>query len=197
MGLKHHHQPAIRPARPERFNSRRDFRRMVAVVIYEGDLSSRYREIALHIKSPSNTRKIPDSLNNGLIADTFIGSNGHGCRRVERIMATRHGKSDFERPLAFRTCHLKLYLAGFLLKFGNTIIGFFREAIGENWTRQLSNNAFYTGVINTKDGEPVKRQIMQKLYEIVFEVLKVTTVGDHVVSFDIRDRSHHGLQVHE
>ncbi len=170
---------------------------MVTVVIYEGDLSPRYRKIALHIKSPSNTREIPDPLNNGLIADTFIGSNSHGCCRVERIVATRHGKPDFERPLAFGTCHLKLNLAGFLLKFGNAIIGLFREAIGENWTRQLSNNAFYTGVINTKDGEPVKRQIMQKLYEIVFEVLKVTTVGDHVVSFDIRDRSHHGLQVHE
>ena len=53
---------------------------------------------------------------------------------------------------AFGTRHLKLNLAGFLLKFGNAIIGLFREAIGENWTRQLSNDAFYTGVINTKDG---------------------------------------------
>ena len=48
-----------------------------------------------------------------------------------------------------------------------------------------------------ENGKPVKRQVMQKLDEIGFEVLKVTTVGGHVVGFDIRNRSHHRLQVHE
>ena len=68
---------------------------MVTVVIYEGDLSPRYGKIALHIKSPSNTRKILIPLIMPY-PDTFIGSNSHGCCRVERIMATRHGKPDFE-----------------------------------------------------------------------------------------------------
>ena len=197
MGLKHHYQTAIRPARPQRVNSRRDFRRMVTIVVYEGDFSTQYRKFALHIESPSDTRKIPDPLYDSFITDTLIGGNSHGRRRVKRIMPTRHCKLYLKGPLSLRTCHLKLNLAGFLLEFGDTIIGLFRKAIGENWTGKLRNDAFYTRIINTKDGKPVKRQVMQKLYEIGFEVLKVTTVGGHVVGFDIRNRSHHGLQVHE
>ena len=74
-------------------------------------------------------------------------------------MPTRHGKLYFEGPLSLRTRHPKVNLAGLLLKFGNTIIGLFRKAIGENWTRKLRNDAFYTRIVNTKNGKPVKGKL--------------------------------------
>ena len=68
-----------------------------------------------------------------------------------------------------------------------------REECSTNGRQELCDNR----VISIRNHQSVKREILQKLHEGLFQSLEVTAVSRHMIRINIRDNRDHRLQDEE
>ncbi len=95
-----HHQPALGPAAAHGLDHRGDFTGMVTVVVHQHDAAIGDRQLAIDLEAPPHPLEAGQAIEDGLVADAFVGGDGDGRQGVEHVVHARHVDRDRQRCAA-------------------------------------------------------------------------------------------------
>ena len=197
MGLVNHHQSFITPAVTNRLNGCIHFRRVVTIVIHQHYVANRGSKLSQHLETPVHTIKTTQAFGNHLIRNTFISSRGKRGQSIQYVMSSRNTQFNGNRRLfrmaLFRIIFFTIATANqvkrgshaLLANIHRPVIGVFTETLGNHLSFDFRQQFPDHGTVDTDNGHPVKRQIVQEINKCLFQLAKVTVVGCHMVCINI------------
>ncbi|MNI15165.1 hypothetical protein D3C73_684570 [compost metagenome] len=196
MWLVDHHQAALRPATAHGLDHSRDFGRVVAVVIDQHHVAAVHRQFAVDLEASADTLEPGQALDDGFIADAFVGGDADGRQRVQHVVVARHVDRNIQR-LAVRPQYGEEGLHALLAHIDGAHVAVFAEAVGDGRTLDLREDFTHHRIVQAHHCQTVERQVVQELDEGFLQLVEVTVVGRHVVGVDVGDHGHQRLQVQE
>ena len=88
--LVNHHQAALRPTTAYGLDHRRDFARVVAVIVDQHHAAAVHRKLAVDLEASTHTLKLRQALDDGFITDAFVAGDGDGSQGVQHVVVARH-----------------------------------------------------------------------------------------------------------
>jgi len=194
--LVNHHQTALRPTTAYGLDHRRNFGRVVTVVIDQHHAAAFNWQLAINLEASTHTLKARQALNDGLIADALIRSNADGGQGIEHVVVARHVYRHIQW-LAIRAQHGEEGLHALLANIDCAHVSVFAKAVSYGRTLDQRQDFAHDRIVQAQHSQAVERQVVQKLDEGFLQLVEVAFVRRHMVGVDIGDHCNHRLQVQE
>ncbi|MCY1520553.1 hypothetical protein D9M68_553350 [compost metagenome] len=194
--LVDHHQAPFRPAAAHGLDHRRDFARVVAVVVDQHHAAAVDLQFAVHLEAPADALEAGQALDDGLVGNALVGGDDDGRQGVQHVVQARHVHRDIQRR-ALGAQHGEEGTHAFLADVDRADVGVLAETVGDHRARHLRQDLAHHRVVHAHHRQTVERQVVQELDEGLLQLVEVAAVGAHVVGVDVGHHRHHRLQVQE
>ena len=94
--------------------------------------------------------------------------------------------------LGHAALHRKVHLPAHCLDSGGLQLCIVVETVGDDRASNINQNVPHRLAVCTHHGSAIKRHAVQEVYECLFEVAKVVTVGLHMVCVNVGDHRQNG-----
>ena len=112
-------------------------------------------------------------------------------------MAAGHVERDLHRVFRFLSADLKFGNVLLLCQIRYSKIRIFGKTVSDFWPGYAWQYFAHYRVIDTKYGQAIKREIMEKIDKVFLQVLEVTPISAHMIRFYVGDHCYHWLQMHK
>ncbi len=195
MWLKNHDHPAIGKGRPGGSQGRPHFGGMVSIIIHQQRTALGQWQFTHDAEAPTHPGKILKPGLNSLVRKAQFSSDGCCGRCVQGIVLTGHAQLHRQVRAFLRALQNESGRQSLYRHLTDPVIRIPVSAIGEGAARCLGQQALYTGIIQTEDGQAVERQVVHEIEECLLVVGGIPVVMIHVIGFDVGHDADCGQQM--
>src|SRR5690625_313103 len=96
MRLKSQYQTPVRKRRSRRLNGGDNLTRMMTIIIYQQDPSVCQKQVAIQLKSATDSTKLGQGRQHRLIGYTKLMGNGNSSQGIQNVVPTRQIQIDMQ-----------------------------------------------------------------------------------------------------